>query len=334
MNELVNTNKTTLPSVAQSRKHLAKIRGDIPKMIELADFMKVQLDIARKQGLQLAACNEHASLMLEVQAEGGMAIRAAMDAGLMANNKGGDRQTKARSQLGTVLDQGISKNDSSRWQKVAVVLEKDPEWFSTAAAECTSAGRQLTQQAGLRRGQELINEEIGDQPVVVPKGKYSTIVIDPPWPMQKIERECAPNQTAFDYPVMTEGELGAMDLPAAEDCHLWLWTTHKFMPMALRLAPVWGFKYVCAFVWHKPGGFQPFGLPQYNCEFALYCRKGSPKFETTKRFNTCFEGPRGAHSEKPEEFYETIRRVTGGRRLDMFNRRSIKGFTGWGNESE
>ena len=165
------------------------------------------------------------------------------------------------------------------------------------------------------------------------EGVYDVIVVDPPWPMQKIERDVRPNQSLMDYPVMEEDALRGLTIPAADDCHLWLWTTHRFLPMAFRLLDAWGFKYVCAFVWHKPGGFQPVGLPQYNCEFALYARKGTPSFTETKAFPVCFEADRTGHSEKPEAFYDVVRRVTSGRRLDMFNRRPIEGFDGWGKEA-
>lgn len=243
----------------------------------------------------------------------------------------GGRPTKHSGDVRVSLaDLGVTYNESSRFQTLADLTEEE---IDAKAEECIQAGTDLTQQALIRTAKEKSNDGKKSKKPPAPKGLYDVIVIDPPWPMEKIEREVRPNQSSeIDYPVMTEDELAALILPAAGNCHLWIWTTHKFMPMALRLAPQWGFRYVCCFVWHKPGGFQPIGLPQYNCEFALYCRAGVPEFCDLKNFKLCFSAPRGAHSEKPEEFYDLIRRVTSGRRIDMFNRREIEGFDRWGNE--
>lgn len=197
------------------------------------------------------------------------------------------------------------------------------------------------EQESLRKIRELkklkVNAKLLDiksREVLPITDKYDVIVIDPPWQMEKIERDCAPNQVSFDYPTMTEEELSNFKLPASDNCHVWCWTTHKHLPMTFRLFDIWKVKYVCMFVWHKNGGFQPFGLPQYNCEFALYGRIGTPKFTNTKAFNTCFNALRTGHSEKPDEFYEVVRRVTEGKRIDIFSRRNIEGFDAYGNEAE
>lgn len=215
------------------------------------------------------------------------------------------------------------------------VRKTSPEtWEKAKAGDLTIGKAYVTakQEEKKREYKERL-DFIASTPAVDPVGDYDVIVMDPPWPMQKITRDVRPNQVSLDYPVMQEEELRDLAIPAAEDCHMWVWTTHKFLPMALRLIDHWGFKYICTFVWHKPGGPQPYGLPQYNCEFALYAHRGNPQFVDTKAFFTAFEAPRGKHSEKPEEFYEVVRRVTGGRRIDMFNRRDIEGFDKWGNEA-
>ena len=219
--------------------------------------------------------------------------------------------------------------DAAPEQQREVIAKDDKKAILAAAKEIQAEVRE-------KKRAEVVAKlnDISTQEVKQAQGVYDVIVIDPPWDMKKIERDVAPEQVEFDYPTMTEEELSEFPIPAADDCHLWLWTTHKFLPVAMRLLDAWGFKYVCNFVWHKNGGFQPFGLPQYNCEFAIYARKGTPEFIDTKAFFTCFEAPRGRHSEKPEEFYSIVRRVTAGRRIDIFNRREIEGFDTFGQEAQ
>ena len=215
--------------------------------------------------------------------------------------------------------------------KAARLLESNPEKAAAVLNGDISAADAIRDERRQAVREQL--ESVEEKAAKAVIGVYDVIVIDPPWPMEKIERDVREQQAGFDYPTMGEDDLQNLSIPCADDCHLWLWTTQKFLPLALRLLDAWSLKYVCTFVWHKPGGFQPFGLPQYNCEFALYARRGSPEFLDTKAFSTAFDAPRGSHSEKPEEFYSMVRRVTAGRRLDMFNRRNIDGFDGWGNES-
>lgn len=167
-----------------------------------------------------------------------------------------------------------------------------------------------------------------------PEGKYRTIVIDPPWDMERIQME---NRTfdkeSFDYPTMSLDEIKDFKLPAHEECHLWLWTTQKYLRPSFDLLDAWDFTYLATFVWHKNGGFQPVGLPQFNCEFVLLARKGGQPFIETKQFFTCFNAPRREHSRKPDEFYDVVKRVCPEPRIDIFSREDRDGYDVWGLEA-
>ena len=62
----------------------------------------------------------------------------------------------------------------------------------------------------------------------VPDGKYNLIVIDPPW-QYGTEYDSETRRVASPYPELSIEELSRLQLPAAPDCALWLWTTHKFL---------------------------------------------------------------------------------------------------------
>ena len=190
-----------------------------------------------------------------------------------------------------------------------------------------------------RREVELARQDLRSNPIPSPTGTYSTFVIDPPWPMKKIEREVAPNQAAIDYPTMSIAEIKEIDVPGMVDntrdgALLFMWTTQKYLLPAIDIIQTWDFRYRYLMVWHKTGGFQPYNCPQFNGEFVAVGAKGNPQFTDTSDFPAVFEGKRRGHSVKPVEFYDMIRRATEGMgsRIDMFAREAHEGFVGWGNE--
>jgi N6-adenosine-specific RNA methylase IME4 len=327
------TARSDLPAkldAAEQRLATIKTVADAKALGRDAEAVRVW---AKKAG-KLLPLQNHAALV-KILAE----RRAGELLAQIERSKGG--RGKTRAMLAQVYEANeIAKRTGTRWQVLAGVPEADIRQLEIA---CNGSGDELTSamlhaqyaREAKRRAVRDQLEDVAAQAVKKLLGTYDTIVIDPPWPMQKIERDVTPQQVEFDYPVMTEEQLRDVPVPqhCAPDTHVWVWAAQHFLPVAFRLLDAWRLTYVCTFVWHKPGGFQPWNLPQFNCEFALYARHGSPTFLDTTDFLTCFNAPRQGHSAKPDHFYDVVRRVTAGRRLDMFNRRAIPGFDGWGQQA-
>ncbi|MBI1742938.1 hypothetical protein HYR54_07705 [Candidatus Acetothermia bacterium] len=170
--------------------------------------------------------------------------------------------------------------------------------------------------------------------VAPPKGRYRCIVIDPPWPVQKILREERPQQDVMDYPTLTLPEIQALpiaDLADPDGTHIYLWTTHKYLPEAFSMFATWGVKYECLMVWVKPTGMTPFSW-MYNAEFILFGRIGNLEIQR-KGLKLAFEAPVLRHSQKPDFFYELVKQASPEPRLDLFARQAREGFSSWGNEA-
>jgi N6-adenosine-specific RNA methylase IME4 len=174
------------------------------------------------------------------------------------------------------------------------------------------------------------------EPIVIepPKGTYRCIVIDPPWPMEKIEREVRPNQgQELDYPIMTIPqirELPIHGLAEREGCHVYLWVTHRFLPDGLRLFDAWNVRYQCLMTWRKNVGITPYSW-MYDTEHVLFGRIGGLSLNE-QGLRLSFDAPVTRHSEKPQVFYDRVRQASPEPRLDMFAREYREGFTVWGNE--
>ena len=160
-------------------------------------------------------------------------------------------------------------------------------------------------------------------------------MVDPPWPIRNsLKRKVRPNWSGTTaYPTLSIEQIKSLQLPLAEHAFIYLWTTQRFLPLAFDVLDSWQLRYSFTLVWDKMGGMKPYNLPQYTTEFVLVGRHGKPKFSSTKAFKTLLRARHTTHSTKPEEFYSLLRRVSPPPRLDMFNRRVIQGFDGWGNEA-
>lgn len=170
----------------------------------------------------------------------------------------------------------------------------------------------------------------------LPSGRYRCIVIDPPWPMAKIGRNTRPKQgEALDYRTMTIEQIAALpiaDLAEPDGCHVYLWTTHRFLPDAFRLFDAWGARYECLMTWTKNTAIVPFSW-MYDTEHVLFGRIGSLEL-LTKGLRLSFGGkvPSEGHSVKPDSFFTKVIAASPGPRLEMFARRPHDGFDPWGDE--
>ena len=153
--------------------------------------------------------------------------------------------------------------------------------------------------------------------LIISDRQFRTIVIDPPWQMKKIKRRVRPNQQGFDYPTMTLEEIKTIKLPVnPEGCHVFLWTTHKYLIHAFDVFEAWDVEYQGVFTWCKNVGFTPFSW-MYSTEHCLYGHIGClPLFQEGGAFYAKVR----EHSRKPDEFYEFVRQVSPEPRIDIFSR--------------
>jgi len=230
---------------------------------------------------------------------------------------------------------GISHGTLAKDIFIDNAVEKYPEKIKPIQEAIDNGD--LTVNAGYMKTKAIVNLEKVKQIELpkIPDGKYQCIVIDPPWPMHKISREVRPNQTEeLDYPTMTIEAIQNLPIKdlVSENCHIYLWTTHHFLPDALQIFKTWDVNYECLLTWVKNVGFTPFSW-MYNTEHVLFGRIGNLKL-TKLGIKLSFEAQTTKHSEKPDVFYEIVKQASPEPRLDMFQREPHEGFKGWGNETE
>lgn len=177
---------------------------------------------------------------------------------------------------------------------------------------------------------------------------YRTIVIDPPWPYESWPTSPAriPKGAIFDgrrtpipYETMSIGQIMALpvaQLAEKDGCHVYLWTTNRYLPRAFQVLEIWGVRYSQVLVWAKtPMGKGPGGTWAQSTEYVLVGRIGNAPWKC-RLDSTWFNWPRmgtGSHSRKPEHFLDMVEQVSPGPYVELFARRHRLGWDVWGYES-
>ncbi len=162
---------------------------------------------------------------------------------------------------------------------------------------------------------------------------YKVLVVDPPWPIAKIQRRVRPNQVEMDYPTLNLDEIKGLRIGglAGPTSICFLWTIQKFLPMFFDVLTGWGFKYRLTLTWDKGNGLSLVGFHR-RTEFVLVGTRGTwETFPTRKTIPTLFTARSERHSAKPNEFY-TMVEALGEPRVDVFARKHREGWTSMGME--
>ena len=237
---------------------------------------------------------------------------------------------------GTPLPDGITRNDSSRWQAVARIPE---QVFEQTIAGMREDG-QITQVGLLRLSSELARADKRKVDGVrvatidlstIPDGTFTTLVVDPPWDwgdegdVDQLGR-ARPTYQTVPYDDLLKMPIGAK---ATADAHLYLWITNRSLPKGFTLLDAWGFRYVTCLTWVK----NSFGMGNYfrgQTEQVLFGVRGSLPL-ARHDVGTCFSAPRGKeHSSKPDEFYALVQTCSPAPYLDVFGRQQREGWQIWG----
>ena len=167
--------------------------------------------------------------------------------------------------------------------------------------------------------------------------KYKTIVIDPPWDMtKKITYKTNGKFDKHPYDTITDEEIQNFPINnyTDTDCSLFMWSTQKKLPVALKIIETWNFSYSRLITWHKDNGITIHGITN-NTELLIFAFKGKMIHDVTgKSIKTVYYSKRTGHSEKPNIIYEEIKRKFPSPRIDIFARKRHDGFDAWGNQVE
>lgn len=224
---------------------------------------------------------------------------------------------------------GISTSEAHRCEQLASIPEAE---VLALFAKCRDLGKpvssdELLRKAGRANSRASHLQTLATQPW--PTGKFSLIYADPPWRYEHTQTESRAIEN--QYPTMSLDEIKALEVPAADNCVLFLWATSPKLAEAMEVIQAWGFTYRTCAVWDK----EVLGMGYYfrqQHELLLVATLGEPGAPPeSARISSVIRSRRRSHSVKPAMVYEIIEGMYPYKnKLELFARITRPGWTRWG----
>jgi N6-adenosine-specific RNA methylase IME4 len=173
-------------------------------------------------------------------------------------------------------------------------------------------------------------------------GKYSTVLIDPPWRFLNRTGKIAPEHRRLHrYETMSFEEIGGLPVHKYinDKGHLYMWCPNALLFEGLSIMKAWGFSYKTNIVWYKirkDGGPDGRGVGFYFrnvTELVLFGARGSLRtLAPGRRQVNIVLTRKEEHSRKPRDVYRIIQECSPGPYLELFARERVDGWTQWGDQ--
>ena len=298
-------------------------------------------ELRKKQVAAAEALKEEGKTQAEIGVWLGVARETVRD--WLGITNGGDAKAYNDNRVKLTKELKVEAHDRVEAGETQVQIAAD---YGVSQPAISQAHKAETKRREREAEVEAQREAIANGATIYPDGNYPVISIDPPWPYGTEDQYDADGfRGGTPYPEMPLEEIGALAIPAADDCILWLWTTHRFLPDAFEILRGWGFDHKVTLTWAK----NKMGTGRWlrsKSEFCIMAVRGKPRVNLTNQ-TTVLEAPTREHSRKPDEFYDMVEGLcfepafieaakASGQdySLDYFSREKRPGWAQVGNDGE
>jgi N6-adenosine-specific RNA methylase IME4 len=232
-----------------------------------------------------------------------------------------------RDKLAAVV--GVSGRTLDKARAVVEAAEGNPRKFGRLVQQMDRTGSVDGAFRELERQRQA--DRIQAEPPPLPSGPFRVIVADVPWRYESRAGDIT-HRAANPYPDMSLDDICKLPVRklAAKDAVLWLWTTNAHMRDSFDVLKAWGFESKTILTWAKTGRFGTGRWLRGQTEHCHLAVRGKPTILLTNQ-STLLQARSGRHSEKPDEFYDLVRSLCPGSKVDLFARRRRSGFVAHGN---